>query len=42
MRYDAPGRRPSARAAEPMASQEPGRCEAGGSLHTERGRAVSG
>jgi hypothetical protein len=42
MRYDAPGRSPSARAAEPVVRQEPSRCEAGGLLLAERGRAGSG
>ena len=42
MRYDAPAQRPSAPAAEPVARQEPGRCEAGGSRHAERGRAATG
>jgi len=42
MRYDAPGQSPSAPVAGPVARQEPGRCEAGGLLHAERGRAGSG
>jgi hypothetical protein len=42
MRYDVPAQRPAALAAEPVARQEPGRCEAGGSRHAERGRAATG
>jgi hypothetical protein len=42
MRDEAPAQRPSALAAEPVARQEPGRCEAGGSRHAERGRAATG
>jgi hypothetical protein len=42
MRDDAPWQSPAASAAAPVAYQEPGRCELGGLVHSERGRGGNG